>query len=206
MGVLESPELLDAPELRSALRDVHIGRRVLVFPEVASTNDVVWQLAQEGAESGLVVFAEEQTAGRGQRGRRWESTPLVGLCCSILLRPGLKPAESARLTSWVAETIQATIVQECGLAATINPPNDVYIGSGKVAGVLVEMRVERNGGYAAIVGLGVNINQRPEDFSPGIRAQASSLAMAGGTRIDRRRFAIALLRNLELGYRQNFTC
>ncbi len=205
MGALESPDLLDAAALQSAVVDTHIGKRVLVFREVVSTNDVVWELAQEGAESGLVVFAERQTAGRGRRGRRWESAPSLGLWGSILLRPDLTPAESARLTSWAAEAIVATIAEECGIAAMIKPPNDVYVGPAKVAGVLVEMRVERNGAYAAIAGLGVNINQRAEDFSPGIRAQAGSLATAGGRPVNRRHFAIALLRNLDRSYCELFT-
>jgi BirA family transcriptional regulator, biotin operon repressor / biotin---[acetyl-CoA-carboxylase] ligase len=204
MGALELPDALDAAALQSALVDAHIGQRILVFGEVVSTNDVAWELAQEGAESGLVVLAERQTAGRGQRGRHWESAPALGLWGSILLRPDLTPSESASLTSWAAGAIAATIAEECGIAAIIKPPNDVYVGPAKVAGVLVEMRVEQNGAYAAIAGLGVNINQRAEDFSPEIRAQAGSLATAVGHPVDRRHFAIALLRKLDRSYCELF--
>jgi BirA family biotin operon repressor/biotin-[acetyl-CoA-carboxylase] ligase len=200
MAALESPELLDAAALESALGDGHIGKRVLVFPVVASTNDLAWRLAEEGAEAGLAVFAEHQTAGRGQRGRCWESAPSQGLCFSLLLRPNLAPAESARLTNWAAENIANTIAWQCGIPARIKPPNDVYVDSRKVAGVLVEMRVERSGAYAAIAGFGININQGTEDFSPELRAHAGSLALAGGRSIDRQAFALELLRNLDCTY------
>ncbi len=191
-------------ELRAALTDSHIGNKILIVEETSSTNDLVWKMAQQGTPAGLVVFAESQTGGRGQRGNRWESAPHRGLWFSILLRPGIGPADSAEVVAWAAQTVAATIEEEVGVAAKIKLPNDIYLAAKKTAGVLVEMRVEKGGGYAAIVGIGVNVNQTDQDFSEEIREHAGSLAMAAGKHIDRQRFALALLLKLDRSYRALF--
>ncbi len=198
-------DLLRADELRAALTDSYIGREIVVVEETTSTNDLAWQMAQEDRAAGLVVFAEQQTAGRGRRGNDWESAPHLGLWFSILLRPALAPADSARLTTWAAQSIAGAIEKEIGVTPRIKEPNDIYIGQRKVAGVLVEMRVEKNGRYAAIVGIGVNVNQTAADFSQPLRATAGSLAMAAGGPVDRQAFAVALLRELDRSYCALFT-
>ncbi len=197
-------ESLCAEKLRAALGESYIGNGIIVVEETDSTNDLMWQRAREGNPSGVVIFAERQTAGRGQRGNRWESAAHLGLWFSILLRPGIGPADSARLTNWAAETIARTIEEENGIGAQVKLPNDIYIGTRKVAGVLVELRVEKNGAYAAIVGIGLNVNQTDVDFPEQLRERAGSLAMAAGKPVDRQLFAIALLRNLDRTYRALF--
>lgn len=195
---------LSAKDLRLALGECRIGCQIVVLRETSSTNDVVFQMAAPNVPEGLVVFAEHQTAGRGQRSNRWESAAGKGLWFSILLRPDIPVAESARLTNWVAGTIGKTIEEQLALRATIRLPNDVYINERKIAGVLVEMRVMKGGGYAAIVGIGLNMNQTTEEFSEEVRSRSISLAMATGSQIDRRNFAVALLRNLDRTYREQF--
>ena len=191
---------LDADALRVSLSGQRIGNRVIVLEEATSTNDVVLEMANE-SEEGLVVFAERQTAGRGQYGRRWESAIGKGLWLSILLRPPISVSDSGQLTALLARAIQATIEEQTRLAAWIKPPNDVYIAERKVAGVLVEMRVEASGGYAAIAGIGINVNHALEDFPPELRESAGSLAMATGMLFPRNALAIELLRTLEEQYR-----
>jgi BirA family biotin operon repressor/biotin-[acetyl-CoA-carboxylase] ligase len=151
---------------------------------------------------GLVIFAEEQTAGRGQRGNRWASAPYLGLWFSILLRPRLRPTESARLTQWAAQTIAATVQEEFQLEPTIKPPNDVYLNGRKIAGVLVETKAGKGNEWTAIVGIGVNVNQFENDFPAELREQAGSLAMALGLRPNRGAFAVALLRQLDRTWRE----
>lgn len=195
---------LEADALRAALGDQLIGNKIVVLKEVTSTNDVVAQMAAESDE-GLVVIAEQQTAGRGQYGRRWESAPGKGLWLSVLLRPKIALADSSRTVDLFAASIVATLAEQVGLAASIKPPNDVYVAGRKVAGVLVEMRVEKNGDYAAIVGIGVNVNQTEHDFSAPLRQRAGSLAMSIGRQIDRQAFALVLLQKLDQTYRELFT-
>ncbi|MGI8436863.1 MAG: biotin--[acetyl-CoA-carboxylase] ligase [Chthoniobacterales bacterium] len=195
---------LDAEALRAALVGHRIGREVVVLEETTSTNDVIRQLAPAHAE-GLIVFAEHQTAGRGQYGRRWESAAGKGLWFSILLRPLIEPAESARLTDSLSRSTAATIADELELQPTIKPPNDIYLDGRKVAGVLVEMRVAPGGRYFAIAGIGLNVNQATEDFPAELRQTSISLAMAKGQPVDRTRLALALLRKLDVGYAVEFT-
>ncbi|CAN5695991.1 hypothetical protein BH20VER1_BH20VER1_25870 [soil metagenome] len=189
-------DALDADAIRTALAGQLIGREIVVLEETTSTNDVIAQMAAEQRE-GLVVIAEEQSAGRGQYGRRWESAPGNGLWLSVLLRPQLAVADSAKLTDLLARTIAAQI----GPGASIKPPNDVYLSGRKVAGVLVEMKVEPNGRYGAIAGMGINVNHTVEDFPPELQETATSLALHCGQPVDRTMFAIALLRRLEANYR-----
>jgi BirA family transcriptional regulator, biotin operon repressor / biotin---[acetyl-CoA-carboxylase] ligase len=187
---------LIADELRAALEGCRIGNEIVVVEETESTNDLAWAAARRGAADGFVVFAERQTKGRGQYGRRWESAPYLGLWFSVLLRPALTLAESPKLTLLLAESIAATIRQETGCMTTIKPPNDIYIDDRKVAGVLVEGRTASDGSYQAVAGIGINVNQRLEDFPEELRESAGSLAIVTGKTLSRTKLAIALLRLL----------
>ena len=194
---MSPPDRLLPTELSASLGESVIGRRIIVLESTRSTNDFLLQMLTPELPEGLVVFAEHQTAGRGQRGNRWESAAQQGLWFSILLRPRIPLAESARLTTWAAEAIAAVIRSQTALDPLIKPPNDVYLGERKVAGVLVETKAGRGLEFAAIVGIGVNLNQAAEDLPPELRRRAGSLAMALGRKIDRTVFAAAVLRELE---------
>jgi BirA family biotin operon repressor/biotin-[acetyl-CoA-carboxylase] ligase len=194
----EPSDRLIATELRAALAGCRIGNEIVVVEETASTNDLAWEAAECGAAEGFVVFAERQTKGRGQYGRRWESAPYLGLWWSVLLRPAMTLRESPKLTLLLAEIVAATIAEETGCASTIKPPNDIYISNRKVAGVLVEGRTDNKGNYLAVAGIGINVNQTIDDFPEKLRATAISLAMATGQKIARTKLAITLLRNLDV--------
>ena len=195
---------LDPRVLRNALGGCLIGREIVVLEKTTSTNDSVLERANSGAPEGLVVFTEHQTAGRGQRANRWESAAHKGLWFSILLRPKIDIAESARLSTWAAEVVAETINRELELIAAVKPPNDVYIAGKKVAGVLVEMRAQKHAPHLAIVGIGVNVNHASEDFSNELRGRAASLSMLLDRPIDRTTLAVALLRNLNRDAAQDF--
>ncbi|MDP9003350.1 MAG: biotin--[acetyl-CoA-carboxylase] ligase, partial [Verrucomicrobiota bacterium] len=156
MSAVDRSDRLVAVELRAALGQSRLGNEIVVVEEARSTNDLVWEAAERGDPEGFVVFAERQTAGRGQYGRRWESAPYLGLWFSILLRPALTLKESPLLTSLLAGAIAETIVAETGWAASIKPPNDIFVAGRKIAGVLVEGRTASDGSYLAVAGVGVN--------------------------------------------------
>jgi BirA family transcriptional regulator, biotin operon repressor / biotin---[acetyl-CoA-carboxylase] ligase len=192
---------LDADRVRQALGgSTLIGREIVVLEQVASTNDTVFELAREGSTEGLVVFAEYQTAGRGQRGNRWQSPRFKGLCCSILLQPGIPLQDSVRLTRWVAQTIASTVAAALEMDSRVKQPNDVYVNDRKIAGVLVEMRAQPGAPHWAIAGIGLNVNETKPDFPPELCDKATSLAMLTGHQQDRSAIAIALLRNLDRSY------
>src|SRR5688572_25446879 len=99
MSGVDRSDRLVADDLRAGLGECRLGNQIVVVEETSSTNDLVWEAEERGAPEGLVVFAERQTAGRGQYGRSWESAPYQGLWFSVLLRPRLMLNESPQLTS-----------------------------------------------------------------------------------------------------------
>lgn len=161
---------------------------VHLFESVGSTNDVLAQLAAEGAPHFTVVLAEEQTRGRGRGGSRWQAKRGSSLLFSILFRiasksgaPGTAPI---RIGIAVAEAIQD---------AKLKWPNDVVIPPcGKVAGILCEGTF----GSHVIAGIGINVSQAAHDFPPELRAQACSVAGAQGRTIERAGLLTELMRRL----------
>src|SRR6058998_2496394 len=140
----EMSDRLIADELQAHSARATIGRQIIVLEQTSSTNYAILQVPTANSNQGLVLFAEHQTAGRGQHGNRWESAAGKGLWFSILLRPRIDLASSPQLTTWAAEAISGAIQNEFPLTPTIKPPNDVQIAECKVAGVLVEMRARQN--------------------------------------------------------------
>ena len=204
MSPVEALDRLIVNEMQAGLGAAVIGRQITVLEQTDSTNDAILRISTPNSEEGLVIFAEHQTAGRGQRGNRWESTAGKGLWFSILLLPRIDINNSPRLTAWAAEAISDVIRNEFFLKTTIKLPNDVQIDGRKVAGVLVEMRAQEKAPHLAIAGIGINVNQSLEDFPKKLRARAISLAMALDRQVDRQKLAIALLRNLDRSYRERF--
>ena len=178
-----------------ALRAVFGDQEIVFLEETTSTNDVVFEMAANGTGRG-VVFAERQTAGRGQHGNRWESAAGKGLWFSLLLEGEVVPNESWRVTLWAAETVAAILNEQFSLGAAVKPPNDIYVGDRKVAGVLLELRAIPNAAHAAVLGIGINVNHAEDDFPPELRERAGSVAMLTGRLVDRNQLAIALLRAL----------
>jgi BirA family transcriptional regulator, biotin operon repressor / biotin---[acetyl-CoA-carboxylase] ligase len=214
MSMAEKVDRLIADQLQAALPCSIIGREIIVLEQTGSTNDTILRVpSPQGAavssppslvDEGLVLFAEHQTAGRGQHGNRWESAAGKGLWFSILLRPEIQLSESGRLTIWAIEAISDAIRIEFGFQPAIKLPNDVQLYGHKVAGVLVEMRAQNKAPHLAVVGIGINVNQCRDDFPAELQDRAISLAMALGRQVDRQNFAAALLRNLDLTYREKF--
>src|SRR5437879_7561443 len=110
---------LIAKELQTHFPCGTIGQRIIVLEQTGSTNDAILQVATPESREGLVLFAEHQTAGRGQRGNRWESAAGKGLWFSILLRPEIQIHDSARLTTWALASIADVIRAEFALEAAI---------------------------------------------------------------------------------------
>ena len=204
MYPVEALDRLIVNEMRADLGTTVIGREIIVLEQTGSTNDAILRIATSNSKEGLVLFAEHQTEGRGQRGNRWESAAGKGLWFSILLQPRIDINNSPRLTTWAAEAISDLIQNEFSLKATIKLPNDVEIDGRKVAGVLVEMRAQEKAPHLAIAGIGINVNQSLEDFPRELQSRAISLAMALDRQVNRQKFAIALLRNLDRSYRERF--
>ena len=192
---------LRVEEIRNAMLDQLIGREIQLLETTRSTNDAILGCITKKTAAGLVVFAETQTAGRGQRGNIWESAARKGLWFSVLLRPQISLTDSIQLTSWAAGCVCQTLLQ-FGVEAIVKAPNDILVGDRKIAGILIEMRAQPKAPHIAIVGIGVNLNQLPQDFSRGVRDRATSFAIIRGCPVDRTTVAISLLRRLNDAYRR----
>src|SRR5438046_8953026 len=124
MSRAETLDRLIADELQADLGDTLIGRELIVLQQTGSTNDAILEVARD-SKQGLVLFAEQQTAGRGQRGNRWESPARKGLCFSILLRPKIDIRESAGLTAWAGRAVANNTRLEFSLEVTIQLPKEL---------------------------------------------------------------------------------
>jgi len=193
---------LDQQKLEQELAG--IAGPVRYVPETGSTNSDALDWAAEGAPEGAVVVAEYQTAGRGRWGRSWESAPGTALLFSLVLRP---PRDTIGLLTTLAGLgCAAGIEGLTGLEPGLKWPNDVILRDRKVAGILVETRVSGSSVTGAVVGIGVNVSSRSEDFSPEVSGTATSIAVeleAAGRRGPPERPALlaAILQQIDQRYR-----
>jgi len=172
----------------------HIGRRVLVFDHLDSTNTYAADLAQDSSNDGVVVLADQQTAGRGQYGRTWQAPAGTSVLLSALLFPPPELRRPVVLTAWAAVSVCETIRRATGLQAKIKWPNDVLLHGCKVCGILVEQ------GRGTVAGIGLNVNQTAEHFAQVGLTQAASLAMQCCERLDCREVARLLIEQLDEEY------
>ena len=195
-----TPDLPLAEELRMGLTTRTIGREIRYLAVTDSTNRQAYALGEAGADEGLVVIAEEQSAGRGRLGRHWVSPPGVNLYLSVVLRPPLPPHAAPQLTFLSALAVSRTIAAVTGLAPTHKWPNDVLLDGAKVAGLLNEMSAESDRIRFVVLGIGVNLNMTADQFPAELRAPATSLLIATGRPVARAQFARTLLAQLDALY------
>ena len=172
----------------------HVGRRVLVYDSLPSTNDAAADLAADPANAGAVVVADFQTAGRGQYGRTWQSRPGTSLLMSVLLAPPANLRRPVVVTAWAAVGIAEAVLALTGVQARIKWPNDLLVRGKKVCGILIEQ------GTGLVAGIGLNLNQTADDFAAAGLPDATSLALIAGAPFDPRAVAVAVLRRLDAEY------
>jgi len=196
----EGSEALTPAALQGWLRTAVFGHRVFYYPTIGSTNDRALDLAAAGEPEGVAVLAEEQTVGRGRRDRSWQSPARLGIYVSLVLRPEV-PAPRAPLFTFMAAVAVADALRDMArVQAAIKWPNDVVIGRRKIAGILGETRGSDPSIREMVLGIGLNVNQRPEDFVPEVLARATSLRIETGTAWDRARILASVLEGLERRY------
>lgn len=171
-----------------------VGRRVAVWSRVTSTGDLAARASGSSANEGLAVLAEEQSAGRGSRGRSWSAPAGSSILMSVLLFPPDPLGDPAWLTALGAVAVAGVVAGEFGIDARIKWPNDVRVGGRKLAGVLVER------GKGTVLGIGLNSNLARDDFPEGLRDSATSLRALLGRPVDRSETARSLLRRLDALY------
>ncbi|MEW5783917.1 MAG: biotin--[acetyl-CoA-carboxylase] ligase [Bacillota bacterium] len=173
------------------------GAGVVYYRALVSTNTTARRLAEKGAANGTAVAAEEQRRGRGRHGRAWASAPGKGLYFSLILRPRvLKAAAAAPVTLAAGASLATTLRQETGLPVKIKWPNDLLLYGRKIGGILSELKNGPESVDYLVIGVGLNINHDTADFTPELRAKASSLKAASGRSFERTALLLASLDKL----------
>lgn len=196
---LTNPETMyNKRELEQGLKTKTMGQTIYFYEETDTTNNRARELALEGASEGTLVVAEKQTAGRGRRGKVWESPLGTGIWMSLVLRPQIMPAEASVLTLLCGLATAEAIEAETGLSAGIKWPNDILINGKKAVGILTEMDCEMSEVHFVIPGIGINVNTA--SFPPEIAEIATSLYLECGKTVSRRRLVHRVLERLEEHY------
>jgi BirA family biotin operon repressor/biotin-[acetyl-CoA-carboxylase] ligase len=207
---------MTTPREEWSLDTRRLGRRVLVFNRLDSTNNLAAQLADDAANDGLVILADEQTAGRGQHGRTWLAAPKESVLLSLLLSPPSELCRPAILTAWAAVAVTTTIQESIGRHTRIKWPNDVLLHGRKVCGILIELIAARRAGSGIdrrespvadapgspcfIVGIGLNVQQSAATFAAAGLPEATSLTQFSANPLDTHSVAAALIRQLDSDY------
>lgn len=165
-----------------------------------STNRVLKELAKNGAKEGQVVFANEQSDGRGRLGRSFYSPKDKGIYLSILLRPDDKASEMTPLTAWVAVAMANAIEAVSGVRPQIKWVNDLVMNGKKIGGIMTELAVKEDSNKVdyIVVGIGINVNGTIEELPDELKELASSIEAETGIFLDRAKLMAEMIREMDL--------
>lgn len=178
-----TPDVLSLAELQSRVRTKMAGKELLYFDVIDSTNLEAKRRAEEGAPEGLLIVADKQVAGRGRRGRSWESPAGANIFMTLLLRPSYSAECVSMVTLVMALSVAQAIEEVSKLPVRIKWPNDIVVNKKKVVGILTELTMETDYVQYMVSGVGINVNQT--SFPEEIRATASSLYLEKGQKVNR---------------------
>jgi BirA family transcriptional regulator, biotin operon repressor / biotin---[acetyl-CoA-carboxylase] ligase len=194
----KSPDKLYAFEICPRLKTRIIGKKILYYNELDSTNMTAYSLAQEKIKDGLVIIAEKQNKGKGRLSRHWSSPKGKGIYLSIILKPEMTPFQAPCITLMAAVSVVQAIREVSDAQACIKWPNDIIIKEKKVAGILTEMEAESDEIKFLVLGIGINVSARHSD----IPDTATSILLETDRHVSRKELCIALLEKLERNYKE----
>lgn len=196
--IIESPDILTKEELSSMIDTEWAGQTVYYFDQIDSTNIRAKQLGEGGVPHGTLIVAGQQNAGRGRRGRTWESPPGVSIYMSIVLRPEMSPVKAPMLTLVMALSAADSLKEYTGLDVQIKWPNDVVLNGKKLVGILTEMSTEMDYINHVVIGVGINVNTErlPEE----LEEKATSLRLETGRIIRRSEIIASIMKRFEENY------
>ena len=200
----QTEEVYNQADIQSRLKTKWVGQPLLFFDSIDSTNIRAKQEAEQGAESGLLVVADKQTAGRGRRGRGWESPSGINIYYTLLLKPDFAADCAPMLTLVMALAVAKGIRQmlrrdsEEAAKVGIKWPNDIVVDGKKVCGILTEMSMEQS--YIQHIVIGVGINVRKQEFPEEIRDRAAAIDEQCGFRISRSQLIADIMEAFEEDY------
>ena len=182
--IVSAPDVMDAAELKSIWKPKWVGCEILYFDSIDSINTKAQELAEKGYPSGTLVVADKQIAGKGRRGRNWESPSGCGIFMTLMLKPDINPNNASMLTLVSALAVAKALADITGKDAKIKWPNDIVIDGRKVCGILTEMSAQFDYINNIVIGIGINVNN--SSFPEEISATASSLRLLSGGKKYRR--------------------
>lgn len=197
--LVSSPDILTLEEIEPYLNTNFIGRSIIHFNSIESTNSIAKKLGDSNQANGSVVISEEQTNGRGRLGRSWVSPSHKGIWMSIFLKPNLNPVDAVNLTQTAAAAV-VKAAAELRIKALVKWPNDIVINNKKVCGILTEMNAELTRINYVVVGIGINVNIDESEFPEDIRDIATSLKIQTNSFINRQELTARILNNFEKLY------
>ncbi len=196
----QEPDLLTEEILSQYLKTQWAGKQVRILDEVDSTNDEAKRRAEAGAVHGTLILAKTQTAGKGRRGRSFESREGDGLFMSLLIRADLAPDRASMLTLVMGMAVTRALEQLTGLHPQIKWPNDVVVSGKKICGILTEMSMQMDCINYLVLGVGVNIHH--QNFSDELSDRATSVHIEQGREVSRSHLAAEILKWFEYYYAQ----
>ena len=167
----EPTDLLNPQNIYRNLKTKFIGKNVLHFETIDSTNDYAKKIGNE-LRDGSVIISEEQTKGKGRLGRVWESKAGEGIWMSIILKPNIIPNKAPFITLIAGASIVKAL-NILGVDAKIKWPNDITINNKKLSGILTELSAEIERVNYIVVGIGMNV--KDTDFEEELKDKATSL-------------------------------
>lgn len=173
--LIDLPDILDKEIVKQQLKTKNIGKKIIHFDSIGSTNDYAKQKGRE-EDDGTIIIAEEQTKGKGRMGRTWHSAKGDGIWMSIILKPNMSPYQAPLLTQ-IAGASLVKAFKSLGVDAKIKWPNDIYINDRKICGILTEMDAEINKINYIVLGIGMNV--KTMEFPEDIKDRASSVQKEG---------------------------
>jgi len=179
-----------------------IGRKIIHFDSISSTNDVLKEKALAGEREGLVITAEEQTKGRGRGANSWLSMRSKGLYFSVLLRPKINTRDLGIFSLFPSIALADAISHQSGTKASTKWPNDIFLTGKKVAGILGESSATSQKINFVIVGAGINVLQEQKDFPPDLSDSACSIQSATGKTVEKSDLLYEILSGMESIYSQ----
>jgi len=199
---ISSPDILSYEEIEPFINTDFIGRNILYFDTINSTNKKAKEIADSSTD-GTVIISENQTAGRGRLGRKWSSPKGKSLLISILLKPEIEPSKVSNITL-VGAAALVKALENFDIEGLIKWPNDIIINDKKIAGILTELSAEINQVNYVVMGIGVNLYTNKEEFPEDIRNKAGSILSETGKTIDRKKFTGKFLNYFEKYYKEYF--
>lgn len=197
--LISCPDLLTYEEVSEHLNTKYIGRKLVHFDTIDSTNKKAKELASQGEQEGTVVVSETQTLGKGRFQRKWSDPKGKSILMSIILKPKVEPSDIAVVTLIAAAAV-CKALYECDMDSQIKWPNDIIINNKKICGILTEMSGELNQINYVIIGIGINVNTSINDIPDDLLNIASSLKIEKGKDFSRKKIIAELLNNFEMMY------